>query len=597
MNHLSISGKLLCLIFCLLLSSITFAQLSQTGKSAKKKQVITAPTQTTYPDLALNESVNDEVIIKNLINYKVSEPVPDSPTSVSASPTSICAGSNVSLTATCATGTVTWYNQETGGTAIGTGSPLITSPAVTTTYYASCFVSGAPARIAVGDSESSRVSAGTVTVTGIPANPTSVSVNKTTICLGETVTLTANCSSGTVTWYRETTAIGTGSGLIQSPTDEQTRYFAKCINGSCESNFVAVDGVNVNPLPDFPTDVSVSETNICSGTAVTLSANCSTGTLTWYTQATGGSAIGIETDLSQSPTTNIIYYAACIGEFCESVRVATTEVNVTAMPGIPTDVLVNKTSTFIGTTVYLTATCSSGTVTWYNQGTGGDAIGTGSGLSIAPSTTTIYYASCKNGSCESNREATSEVTVATLTDPTAVSVNKTSIVSGAKVIFSATCSGGQVVWYNQESGGNEIGVGTSVGYYPSQNMTFYATCRNGIYETTRVATNAVSVISMPQLPYMVSDNINPGETSSELDELTNVNGTLFFTTENPEYGRELWKTDGTLEGTMLVKNINPGPDPSYTNSLKKVGNLLFLRQVMVYMAMNYGLVMEKPMEL
>jgi ELWxxDGT repeat protein len=568
MKHFYNFKKLLFIIFYGLITLFSRAQ------SVPSKQEVNSQRKASSTQKS-NNLLKKLIKSADLNNFSVAGiPSASNPTLVSASPTSICVGSNVSLTATCAAGTVTWYNQASGGTSIGTGSPLTKSPTVTTTYYASCFVSGAPTRIAIGGSESSRVSAGTVTVTSIPSNPTSVSVNKTSVCTGEAVSLTATCSSGTVTWYIETSAIGTGTGLTHVPTDEQTRYFAKCINGSCESNFVAVDGVTVNPLPDFPTDVSVNDTNICVGTAVTLSANCSAGTLTWYTQATGGSAIGIDTDLSQSPTENTIYYAACVGEFCESVRVATTEVNVTAMPGIPTDVLVNKTSIFTGTTVYLTATCSSGTVTWYNQATEGDAIGTGSGLSIAPSTTTTYYASCKNGSCESSREATSEITVATLTDPTDVSVNKTSIVSGTKVLLSATCSGGQPVWYNQESGGNEIGVGTSVGYYPSQNMTFFAACRNGIYETSRAGTYEVSVINMPQLPYIVKD-INPGSESSYPDLFVNLNGTLFFMASSPEYGQELWKSDGTPEGTAMVKDIVEGTEGSGISRLKKVGNKVF----------------------
>ena len=40
--------------------------------------------------------------------------------------------------------------------------------------------------------------------------------------------------------------------------------------------------------------------------------------------------------------------------------------------------------------------------------------------------------------------------------------------------------------------------------------------------------------------------------------LTNVNGTLFFTANDGTNGTELWKSDGTAAGTVLVKDINPG---------------------------------------
>jgi ELWxxDGT repeat protein len=50
----------------------------------------------------------------------------------------------------------------------------------------------------------------------------------------------------------------------------------------------------------------------------------------------------------------------------------------------------------------------------------------------------------------------------------------------------------------------------------------------------------------------------PGERNSNPMDLTNVNGQLFFTVDDPVYGRELWKSDGTEAGTLMVKDILPG---------------------------------------
>jgi len=56
---------------------------------------------------------------------------------------------------------------------------------------------------------------------------------------------------------------------------------------------------------------------------------------------------------------------------------------------------------------------------------------------------------------------------------------------------------------------------------------------------------------------------------------TNVNGTLFFTAGDDTTGYELWKSDGTEAGTVLVKDINPGGDSSFPSDLTNVNGTLF----------------------
>ena len=61
---------------------------------------------------------------------------------------------------------------------------------------------------------------------------------------------------------------------------------------------------------------------------------------------------------------------------------------------------------------------------------------------------------------------------------------------------------------------------------------------------------------------MVKD-IRAGAKSSEPGSLTAVGDTLFFTAVDGVHGRELWKSDGTKAGTVMVKDINPHPKNSY----------------------------------
>ena len=56
--------------------------------------------------------------------------------------------------------------------------------------------------------------------------------------------------------------------------------------------------------------------------------------------------------------------------------------------------------------------------------------------------------------------------------------------------------------------------------------------------------------------------------------MTNLNGTLFFAADNLQ-GTELWRSDGTLAGTTLVKDINPTGDSVPESLVAFGGALLF----------------------
>lgn len=71
-------------------------------------------------------------------------------------------------------------------------------------------------------------------------------------------------------------------------------------------------------------------------------------------------------------------------------------------------------------------------------------------------------------------------------------------------------------------------------------------------------------LSNAQIPYMVKDIYSSGD--SNPDFLTNVNGVLYFVAYDAAHGRELWKSDGTAAGTVMVKDINPGSGNGITTS-------------------------------
>ncbi len=80
-------------------------------------------------------------------------------------------------------------------------------------------------------------------------------------------------------------------------------------------------------------------------------------------------------------------------------------------------------------------------------------------------------------------------------------------------------------------------------------------------------------------PTLVKD-INTSAAGSSLfsptpEDLIELNGTLYFSAYDPATGRELWKSDGTEAGTVLVKDVNPGTGSSNARELTRVGSEFF----------------------
>src|SRR6185437_3603170 len=85
---------------------------------------------------------------------------------------------------------------------------------------------------------------------------------------------------------------------------------------------------------------------------------------------------------------------------------------------------------------------------------------------------------------------------------------------------------------------------------------------------------------------MLIKDINPGPKDSVLlhnaiaaysGYLPGVvaNGRFFFAANDGVDGYELWVTDGTAAGTAMVKDINPGSASSYPNQMVAVGSTVF----------------------
>ena len=58
-------------------------------------------------------------------------------------------------------------------------------------------------------------------------------------------------------------------------------------------------------------------------------------------------------------------------------------------------------------------------------------------------------------------------------------------------------------------------------------------------------------------------------------DFTAFAGTVWFTAEDAEHGRELWRTDGTAQGTRLAADIMPGEVSSDPMDLVAADDFLF----------------------
>src|SRR2546423_522446 len=74
--------------------------------------------------------------------------------------------------------------------------------------------------------------------------------------------------------------------------------------------------------------------------------------------------------------------------------------------------------------------------------------------------------------------------------------------------------------------------------------------------STRGRAGRLQVEGMEERVLLSYTPIVPSDFPYNPSHQTVVGNTLFFTADDGYFGEELWKTDGTLAGTVMVKDIN-----------------------------------------
>ena len=123
--------------------------------------------------------------------------------------------------------------------------------------------------------------------------------------------------------------------------------------------------------------------------------------------------------------------------------------------------------------------------------------------------------------------------------------------------------------------GNEARTGTNT---QSSNAEWLVTLNGMVYFAADDGKNGRELWrsdGTPQGTNLVKDLV-PGPGSGSPLSPTVVDGVLFFNAATVDgQGGELWRSDGTESGTVVVRDIRPGPEGSDPSQLRRVGSTLF----------------------
>ena len=302
----------------------------------------------------------------------------------------------------------------------GTSTSLNISTGVTTgtNYYYRV-----RAKDACGTSGSSSV-IGPISTQTSSTPPTASSANINPICPSQPVTLTASGGSmgagAVVNWYSGSCggpSVGTGNPLSISSPSSTTTYFA-LYQGTCNTTTCTSFTLNINSPSTDPSGITPSLNPKCPGVPITLTVNGgSLGTganWVWYAGGCGGSPIGTGTTISVNPSSATTYFVRAEG-ICNVTNCASVNITIGSPSTDPSSVS-GGTSIFAcsGTNVTLTVQGGSlgtgATWKWYLNGCGGTSIGSGSSITVSPSSTSTYFVRAE-GTCNTTNCASTTINV------------------------------------------------------------------------------------------------------------------------------------------------------------------------------------------
>jgi hypothetical protein len=277
------------------------------------------------------------------------------------------------------------------------------------------------------------------------------------ICGSQTSNLITITVNQPLNYYIDADGDGYGTGASVALCTPQSGYAT--ISGDCNDANPSVnpgateicnaiddncDGIQLTSSI-APTSVSASSTSVNSGAAVTLTviggSLGSNAQWRWYSASCGGTSVGSGASITVNPTASTSYFVRAEGT-CGNTACTSIAINVSSGCA-PTGIVSTNTSYSVcsGSSITLTVqgTLGSGaTWRWYKNGCGtGTSVGSGTSITVSPTTATTYYVRSEGGTCGTTACVSRQVLINSLpSTPLSISGRTTGLCSAQQVVYS-----------------------------------------------------------------------------------------------------------------------------------------------------------------
>ncbi|MFN3847866.1 MAG: hypothetical protein ACK4NY_00485 [Spirosomataceae bacterium] len=343
-----------------------------------------------------------------------------------------------------------------------------------------------------------------------------ITTNKSKICQAETFILTATRCDGTVFWSN-----GLSGTTIQ--LSAAGSYYAYCDKGGQQS--INSDTLNIEEISLTKPLISASNSQLCAGSTVTLSASpCTEGNVIWSNGSTG-SSIQINT---------IGTYSAYCQNIC-GISPTSDIITITQGVSLPPApfVLTDKTVICNGESATLTASQCNSVVVWSNGMTA---------TSIQITQGGTYSAICRNQCGDSPASNSVIIRAFTLPPSPVIATTKTIICQGdSPAVLSAIGCPGTVIWNNGLSQ-------TSISIIVSG--TYTAVCSNICGQSLPSNELVIRASNLPTVPDIITSKSILCNAETAVLTASNCNGIVKWS--NQQNGTQITVTkSGNYSATCL----------------------------------------------